>query len=137
MTSDMKMEPTPLEAVVSRLFRECPWSQGTPPEKMLAFLESECQEVREEMAKGDSSEKLEEELGDVFFDVLMLGKAIERHYPNVSIQRAQQRAAEKIMARCAYLWGEEKAETAAECEAVYKRRKQELKDERARLEKNM
>ncbi|CAD7924328.1 unnamed protein product [Amoebophrya sp. A120] len=87
-----------------------------------------------ELEQGSMLSALEEELGDVFFDAMMLAKAIERKFPGVSADRAKARAAEKIRGRCTYLWGTDVAKTPAECEAIYKRRKQEQKEKATKQE---
>ena len=130
-------KPASLEELCDTLSQECPWTQSIAPADMLVFLESECREVRAELEQCEnmgmtvrehSTAELEAEFGDVFFDVLLLGKALERRFGACfSVERAKQRAMEKMSERCSYIWGNDVAYTAADCEAVFAKRKAEQK----------
>ena len=127
----------------------CPWTQTIEAERMLDYLASEVVEVRDELAlletgrrcggsgsissgagsRGGAAAALEAEFGDVFFDVLLLGNVLERNLgtDTFSVSRAKHRAVHKMQGRCSYIWGDDVAHTAAECEAIFARRKAEQK----------
>ncbi len=84
-----------LNNVVSCLEKSCPWTKSTKSSDMLNFLESEVHELREEIERAktvgtdqDESANAEEqkfdsdailsELGDIFFDALMLEMMLRR-----------------------------------------------------------
>ena len=142
-------EKISLEELVNILGERCPWTQTIEAERMLDYLASEVVEVRDELAlletgrrcggsgsissgagsRGGAAAALEAEFGDVFFDVLLLGNVLERNLgtDTFSVSRAKQRAVRKMQGRCSYIWGDDVAHTAADCEAIFAQRKAEQK----------
>ena len=75
-----------------------------------------------------NEEDLEEELGDLMFDVLLLLKICERDFGGkVSYDRALKRCAKKIKDRCPHVFGRETAKTKEEAHAIWKRVKEAQK----------
>lgn len=118
-----------LEHVVDSVLERCPWTSQTKVNAMISFTESEIIEVKEELAVDRINEAdLEEELGDLMFDVLLLLKICERDFEGkVSYNRALQRCAKKIRDRCPHVFGRETARTKEEAHAIWKRVKLEQK----------
>jgi NTP pyrophosphatase (non-canonical NTP hydrolase) len=122
-----------LEYVVESVLKLCPWTSETTATDMISFTESEIREVKEEMGAAlVNEEDLEEELGDLMFDVLLLMKICERDFHGrISYDRALQRCAKKIKDRCPHVFGKETAKTKEEAHEIWKRVKklQRLKKE--------
>ena len=82
-----------LEYVIDGVLKHCAWTSQTKVNEMISFTESEILEVKEEMAaRIINEEDLEEELGDLMFDVLLLMKICQRDFNGrVSYDRALKR----------------------------------------------
>ena len=75
-----------------------------------------------------NEEDLEEELGDLMFDVLLLMKICQRDFNGrVSYDRALKRCAKKIKDRCPHVFGRETANTKEEAHVIWNRVKKEQK----------
>ena len=118
-----------LEYVIDGVLKRCPWTSRTKASEMVRFTESEVLEVKEEMAADPVNEEdLEEELGDLMFDVLLLMKICERDYSGrVSYERSLKRCAKKIKDRCPHVFGKEVATTKEEAHAIWNRVKKAQK----------
>ena len=118
-----------LENVVNSVLERCPWTSQTKATAMINYTQSEISEVKEELARERVHEEdLEEELGDLMFDVLLLLKICQRDFGGkVSYNRALKRCAKKIKDRCPHVFGRETAATKEEAHAIWKRVKEAQK----------
>ena len=118
-----------LEYVIDGVLKHCAWTSQTKVNEMISFTESEILEVKEEMAaRIINEEDLEEELGDLMFDVLLLMKICQRDFNGrVSYDRALKRCAKKIKDRCPHVFGRETANTKEEAHVIWNRVKKEQK----------
>lgn len=104
------------------------WCEDVDPRKMVEWTLSELAEVEEEIKAADEAlhreasfpdacqkpaaqarSRLQDELGDLVFDVLMLGCVCERRFGSgrhaVSLSGAVSDAAAKVKRRCPYVFG--------------------------------
>ena len=87
---------------------------------------SSCSKIQGSEAPNVAAMKrLESEVGDLLFDVFLMAALCNRDGMGLSISTAAAAAAEKIKRRCPYIFGEEKAESVAEAEAIWQRVKRE------------
>ena len=88
-------------------------------------MKKEVKEVGEAIENGDK-DNLEEELGDVLWDVLMLIKISEDEY-GFKLEDIIDVICKKMIRRKPYIFGNEKAETPEEAVKIWKRVKEEEK----------
>ncbi len=111
-----------LVVLVERLRRECPWDREQTPETLRTYLLEECYEVLDAI---DAAEPraLEEELGDLLFQVLFLSRiAEERSWFDIASVAA--RIARKMTDRHPHVFGGPTAADAEEVRKGWERRKQ-------------
>lgn len=106
----------------------CPWLKQQTFTKQLDELRGELKEVEDAVVNGDVN-NLKEELGDVFWDLLLLIKISEDEY-GFKMEDILKNTSQKIMRRKPYVFGDEKAETPEEAVAIWKRVKQQEKERR-------
>jgi len=103
----------------------CPWVKQETAKKHFEELKKEIQEVEEAIENGDKN-NLEEELGDVLWDVLMLIKISEDEY-EFKVEDIIDGICKKMIRRKPYIFGNEKANTPEEAVKIWKRVKEEEK----------
>ena len=103
----------------------CPWIKQETVKKHFEELKKEVKEVGEAIENGDK-DNLEEELGDVLWDVLMLIKISEDEY-GFKLEDIIDVICKKMIRRKPYIFGNEKAETPEEAVKIWKRVKEEEK----------
>ncbi len=116
-------------ARIARLLREpggCPWDQKQTVDSMLEHFMEEAHEVKEAIEKGDR-ENLREELGDMVFMILMIAQITgeEGHF---TISEVLEDIENKIKRRHTWVFGDDKAETAEEALALWKKNKAKEKE---------
>lgn len=99
----------------------CPWDREQTLESMKACVLEEAEEIAEAIDKKDLS-NLEEEMGDLIFTLLLMGKIAEEE-GHFNIASAMERAKQKLISRHTWVFGEDKAETAEEALAIWKENK--------------
>ncbi|CAD7932056.1 unnamed protein product [Amoebophrya sp. A25] len=91
--------------------------------------------LEKDLHRTETLRSLEGEVGDAFFTLYMLASSLERHVDGFSTERAKLACAKKIRERCAYIWGDEEANTPEEAEAIFKKQKAKQKErERMKME---
>lgn len=123
----------------------CAWSRENQPAALLYWIQSEVVEVaqeidtnkallaREPAAAGDEESRsfaaqlLEDELGDLIFNLVLMVGLCARESFGVTLRGAAERVCAKIERRCPYVFGEEKADTSEQAEAIWNRVKAEEK----------
>jgi len=101
-----------LESLVEKLRRECPWDREQTDETIKAFLLEECYETLEALDSG-SPEKIQEELGDLLFQIFFLARlAAERGW--FDLDRVARSVTRKMVARHPHVFGDVAADSPQE-----------------------
>ena len=103
----------------------CPWLKKQDLKKQFNEFKSEVKELENAIVNNDIN-NLREELGDVFWDLLMLIVFSEEEY-DFKIENILDNTSQKIIRRKPYVFGDEKAETPEEAIAIWNRIKKEEK----------
>lgn len=103
----------------------CPWDQKQTIESLMKCIEEEADEVKEAIKKKDHP-NLKEELGDLLFSMIMVMNIAEEgeHFTAHDVMKAIE---EKIRSRHTWVFGSDKAATAEEALALWRRNKQKEK----------
>lgn len=96
----------------------CPWDREQTIASMLHHVEEEAAEVCEAIENGDH-ENLQEELGDVLFQVVMISQIAKEH-GYFSMDEVIQGISEKVISRHTWVFGKDKANTPEEALALWK-----------------
>lgn len=113
--------------IVAQLRAEggCPWDRKQTIGSLLPKLIEEAQEVKEAVEKKDS-ENLEEELGDVLLNILMISE-IAQEDGKFTIDSILEKITKKVVSRHTWVFGTDKAETAEEALAIWAKNKRSEK----------
>lgn len=103
----------------------CPWVKNQNFIRQFDELKSEIEEVERAINNGDI-DNLKEELGDIFWDTLLLIKVFEEEH-ECKFEDILENTCQKIIRRKPYVFGNEKAETIEEALAIWNRVKEEEK----------
>ena len=114
-----------LVMIASRLRRDCPWDRVQTLEKFCSFIENESDEMMQAVRNNDIA-NLQEELGDVFFNILMVC-AIAQEKQHFTLAQVLTDVREKIVRRHPHVYCNEKAATPRDVERIWKRVKDEEK----------
>ncbi|MGI5352851.1 nucleoside triphosphate pyrophosphohydrolase [Streptomyces sp. CA-250714] len=116
--------------VMDRIRRECPWSALRTHKDLLKYGVEEVYELIDAIERGDR-EELREELGDVLLQVVFHAR-IAQDDPEApfGIDDVAATLVEKLVHRHPHVFGDDVAETAAEVETHWQRRKALEKNER-------
>jgi len=99
----------------------CPWDRKQTLESMKPLILEESQEVVEALDKGDM-ENLEEEIGDLLFCLVMMSQ-IAHESKKFDMGTVLEKIAQKLISRHTWVFGDDKAETAEEALALWKKNK--------------
>jgi len=88
----------------------CPWDKKQTPLSMCDYLVEECFELVEAIRMNDPAE-VAEELGDVLFLLLFVGRAMDREIPGF-LQEAVEANVTKMIRRHPHVYGEKAASVA-------------------------
>lgn len=118
---------TKLVEIVAQLRAEggCPWDRKQTVESLIPKLVEEAEEVRLAVEKGDKA-NLEEELGDVLLNVLMITE-IAQETGDFTLDSLMQKLADKVISRHTWVFGDEKASTPEEALALWTKNKEKEK----------
>ena len=108
----------------------CPWDKEQTPQSMCDYLVEECFELVEAIRQDDKSE-IAEELGDVLFLLLFIGRCHDRVIPDF-LQTALAGNVAKMIRRHPHVYGEKAADVAE----VIKNWEQIKKQEKAEKDKD-
>lgn len=100
----------------------CPWDREQSIASMSPKLLEEAQEVQEAVKKKDW-ENLEEELGDVLFNIVMIAQ-IASEEGKFDMGGVLEKIAEKLISRHTWVFGSDKASTAEEALELWIKNKQ-------------
>ncbi|MFQ5961668.1 MAG: MazG family protein, partial [Candidatus Methylomirabilales bacterium] len=100
----------------------CPWDREQTRETLKAFLIEEAYEVLEALDHG-GKEKLQEELGDLLLQVVFHAQ-VAAELGEFTVDEVLQNIADKLVRRHPHVFGETRAETAAEVLSNWEKLKQ-------------
>lgn len=120
--SDARSGLLDLVELVARLRRECPWDREQTPETLRTYLLEECYEVLDAIDSGDP-DRLEDELGDLLFQILFLSRIAEQR-GWFDVERVAERIARKMTERHPHVFGGAVAGDAEQVKQTWERRKQ-------------
>jgi nucleoside triphosphate diphosphatase len=103
---------TQLDEITRRLRRECPWDREQDERSIVPHTVEEAYELADAAESGDDS-KLLDELGDVLFQVYFLSLLLEERGQG-DLAAVAEHCREKLIRRHPHVFGEVRAETAAE-----------------------
>ena len=103
----------------------CPWDREQSIESMVPRLLEEAKEVEEALEKKDW-DNLEEELGDVLFNIVMISQ-IASEEKKFDIGGVMEKIAAKLVSRHTWVFGNDKAATAEEALALWMKNKAQEK----------
>lgn len=105
----------------------CPWDKEQTPQSMCDYLIEECFELVEAIRQNDPAE-VAEELGDVLFLLLFIGRSMDREIPDF-LQTALAANVGKMIRRHPHVYGD-KAASVAEVVTNWEKIKKEEKAEK-------
>ncbi|GAB6188945.1 MazG nucleotide pyrophosphohydrolase domain-containing protein [Marinitoga arctica] len=106
--------------ILQKSIEKCPWVKSINTKIMLNEASSEIKEIEEALSKNDI-DNLEEEIGDLIYDSLLLLKIAERDY-KISSDKVIKRVVSKISNRKPWLFWE-KNTSYEEAAKIWKERK--------------
>ena len=112
-----------LQKLATKLRSEtgCPWDRKQTIASMLDYIDEEVEELRLAIENGDH-ENLEEELGDVLFQIVMIAQiAKEKKY--FEMDGVIAKIHKKIVSRHTWVFGKDKAKTPQEALEMWQRNK--------------
>ncbi len=101
----------------------CPWDKEQTPRSMCDYLVEECFELVEAIRQDDTAE-IAEELGDVLFLLLFIGRCMDRENPEF-LQSAMAANVTKMIRRHPHVYGEKAADVSEVISNWEKIKKQE------------
>lgn len=113
-------------AAILRSPEGCPWDRKQTIQSMLEHLDEEAGEVKQAIQKGDD-QNLSEELGDLLFQIIMITQ-IAQEEGKFTMDEVISKIDHKIRSRHTWVFGDDKAETAEEALELWKRNKQQEKN---------
>jgi uncharacterized protein YabN with tetrapyrrole methylase and pyrophosphatase domain len=109
-------------AAMLRSDKGCPWDKAQTITTMLKCIKDETEEVCQAIEKGDHA-NLQEELGDVLFQVAMIAQ-IAKENKYFKIEDVLKDIDHKIRSRHTWVFGKDKAKTPEEAIAMWKKNKE-------------
>ncbi len=104
----------------------CPWDKEQTIKSMLAGIKEETEEVAQAIENGDNK-NLQEELGDVIFQVVMIAQ-IAKEEGYFDMEEVLESIYDKIVSRHTWVFGKDKAKTAEEVIKIWNRNKRKEKN---------
>lgn len=99
----------------------CPWDQKQTIESLKKCILEEAAEVGEAIDEGDAKH-IEEELGDLLFNMVLIAQ-IASEQGDFDMKGVLEKIGEKIVSRHTWVFGTDKASTAEEAVALWKKNK--------------
>ncbi len=115
-----------LLTLAKTLRKKCPWDKNLKMSDIPKLLKEESEEIQEAIAKKDWP-NLQEEIGDVLFNLVMLMTLAEekKHFTAEEVLKL---CHEKIVARHTWVFGEDKAKTPEEAVKLWKKNKKKTQE---------
>ncbi len=114
-----------LRALVARLRRECPWDREQTFASMRPYLLEECHEVLEALdgaEQPDGPRRLEEELGDLLFQIQLIARIAEDRGA-FDLNTVAERVIAKMIERHPHVFGDEVADARSGTVGAWEARK--------------
>ena len=124
MSGDAAAALARLDEITRRLRVECPWDREQDERSIVPHTVEEAYELADAAAQGDD-EKLEDELGDVLFQVYFLALLLEERGAG-SLASVAEGMSAKLIRRHPHVFGEAEAETSGEVLANWDTIKREV-----------
>lgn len=106
----------------------CPWDKEQTIDTMCKYLRDELEELEQAIEKRDF-ENLEEEVGDILFSLVLLVQ-IAGEENKASFESILHKIDQKIISRHTWVFGDDKAETAEEALALWRKNKKKERDKK-------
>jgi uncharacterized protein YabN with tetrapyrrole methylase and pyrophosphatase domain len=106
-----------LNDTIEKTIDKCHWIKKQTPLDITNSVNEELNEVIEEI-KNDNNNNLEEEVGDLLFTVILLGKLLENE-GKISLVKSIERVNEKIIKRSPHVFGDKVANSPEEALAIW------------------
>ena len=123
--ADRALDPSslaPIATLIDRLRVDCPWDRELSLADLRAYLIEEAHELAAAIDERDPA-AIQEELGDLLFEAVYVARLATAELANVPLADAIRTVIEKMVARHPHVFGDEKAESAAEVAALWEQRK--------------
>ena len=124
MSGDAAAALARLDEITRRLRVECPWDREQDERSIVPHTVEEAYELADAAAQGDD-EKLQDELGDVLFQVYFLALLLEERNAG-SLASVAEGMSEKLVRRHPHVFGQAEAETSGEVLANWDKIKREV-----------
>ncbi|MBD3286286.1 nucleoside triphosphate pyrophosphohydrolase [candidate division WOR-3 bacterium] len=126
------MSSRDLERIVARLRLECPWDRRQTTRTIPHLFIEEAYELAEALEEGDP-DRIEEELGDLLYVVLM-GIRIATDEGMTDCEKVKERAAKKLIRRHPHVYGDQKVKDEGEVLANWEKIKEKEKGDKGFFE---
>ena len=112
----------PIATLIDRLRVDCPWDRELSLADLRAYLIEEAHELAAAIDERDAA-AINEELGDLLFEAVYVARLASAELSDVPVAAAIRTVIEKMVARHPHVFGDEKAESAAQVAALWEQRK--------------
>lgn len=102
---------------IDETVKKCAWIKNQSSIDIISSITEETSEVKDALEKNDVN-NLEEEIGDLLFTVILLGKISENKY-NISFEKSIERVTDKIIKRSPHVFGDQIALTSEEAANIW------------------
>lgn len=109
---DVGVAVAALYGLTHHLRRECPWDQAQTAATIVPHTLEEAYEVADCVMNGAPVSELEDELGDLLFQVSFLAMWCEEHDPSITLGTVARRIHDKLVRRHPHVFGDVAADTA-------------------------
>ena len=98
-----------LDTTINMTLSKCEWIKSQKCQDIISSIIEETSEVSQALKNKDIN-NLEEEIGDLLFTVLLLGKIAEKEY-DITLENSIERINQKIIRRSPHVFGDKEALT--------------------------
>jgi len=102
---------------IDETIKKCAWIKNQSAIDIILSITEETLEVKEALDNNDI-DNLEEEIGDLLFTVILLGRISEEKY-NISFKKSIERITNKIIKRSPHVFGDKIAVTSDEAAKIW------------------
>lgn len=102
---------------IDETVKNCAWIKNQSSADIISSITEETLEVKDALDKNDIN-NLEEEIGDLLFTVILLGRISENKY-NISFEKSIERVTNKIIKRSPHVFGDKIALTPEEAANIW------------------
>lgn len=106
-----------LNKTIDTTMEKCEWIKSLDSKSSLSSIREELSELNEAIKKNDF-DNIEEEIGDLLFTILLIGKVSEKE-GKINFNNSIKRINKKIISRSPHVFGDEIANTPDEASAIW------------------